>query len=143
MKNGVIWRVVNGSKIRIWRDNWLPRGNLKIFGNARLRWVSDLIDPTSKSWKENLVRTTFHPPDADTILNIRLPSFDGDNYLAWNYEKSGYFSVKSAYRLAVELNSKSDGAGQSSKSPGETLQERSFVPTAGCYADGQILGPSA
>jgi hypothetical protein len=26
--------VVSGSKIKIWRDNWVPRGNMKIFGKA-------------------------------------------------------------------------------------------------------------
>jgi hypothetical protein len=55
LKHGVIWRVVSGSKIKIWRDNWVPRGNLKIIGKAspsRLKWVSSLIDPTTKCWKE-------------------------------------------------------------------------------------------
>jgi hypothetical protein len=45
LKRGVIWRVVNGSKIKIWRDNWVLRGNLKIIGKAkksRLKWVSEL-----------------------------------------------------------------------------------------------------
>jgi hypothetical protein len=122
LKKGVIWRVVNGEKIRIWRDNWVPRGNLKVFGNAsksRLRWVSDFIDPSSKSWKEDLVRTIFHPPDAEMVLNIRIPSFNGNDYIAWNHENNGFFSVKSAYRLAVEINSKTDGAGQSCRPPGE------------------------
>jgi hypothetical protein len=46
----MIWRVNSGSRIRVWRDNWLPRGNLKPMGNAsklRIKWVSDLIDPTT------------------------------------------------------------------------------------------------
>ena len=62
LKKGVIWRVVNGSKVKIWRDNWVPRGSLKIIGkatNTRLKWVSDLIDPVNKSWNEGLVRTIF------------------------------------------------------------------------------------
>jgi hypothetical protein len=47
LKKGVIWRVQSGTKIRIWRDNWIPRGNLKALtkiGGGRQRWVSDLIE---------------------------------------------------------------------------------------------------
>jgi hypothetical protein len=34
LKMGVIWRIGTRSMVRIWRDNWLPRGNHKPFGNA-------------------------------------------------------------------------------------------------------------
>jgi hypothetical protein len=47
LKKGIVWRVGNGKKIRIWRDNWIPRGELKITKNlkkSRLRRVSDLIN---------------------------------------------------------------------------------------------------
>jgi hypothetical protein len=99
LKNRVIWRVVSGSKIKIWRDNWVPRGNMKIFGKAdhsRWRWVSDLIDPTTKRWKEEMVRSNFYPPDAKEVLKIKISNHEGDNYLAWNYEKSGFFTVQFA-----------------------------------------------
>jgi hypothetical protein len=62
LKKGVIWRVQNRSKIRIWRDNWIPRGNLKAsnkIGKGRYRWVSDLIDTSTRTWKEDLVRSLF------------------------------------------------------------------------------------
>jgi hypothetical protein len=55
LKKGVIWRINSGKKIRIWRDNWVPRGNLKVIGNAsgtRRRWESELIDQDTKTWKE-------------------------------------------------------------------------------------------
>jgi hypothetical protein len=39
LKEGAIWRIGNGSEVKIWRDNWLPRqGQLKPSGrrnNAR------------------------------------------------------------------------------------------------------------
>jgi hypothetical protein len=47
LKKGIVWRVGNGKKIRIWRDNWIPSGELKITKNltkSRLRRVSDLIN---------------------------------------------------------------------------------------------------
>jgi hypothetical protein len=126
LKHGMIWRVNSGSKIRIWRDNWLPRGNLKVMGNAsgsRIRWVSELIDPSTKTWKEDVVRTVLYPPDAETVLQIKIqikiPSFDGDDYVAWHHEKSGMFSVRSAYRLALDLKEKGKETGMSDKPAGD------------------------
>ena len=43
------------------------------------RRVSDLIDATSASWREELVRTTFMAFDAEAILKIRTsPRGDDD-----------------------------------------------------------------
>lgn len=62
LNEGLIWRVGNGESINIWSDPWLshditrkvatPRGN----SPAR---VSELIDPTTGSWDEALVRDLF------------------------------------------------------------------------------------
>jgi hypothetical protein len=122
LKRGVIWRINSGSKVQIWRDNWLPRGNLKVIGkssNSRIRWVSDLIDPSTKLWKEDLVRKLFHEADADYILRIKLPSFTGNDYLAWHHERNGIFSVKSAYKLASDIQSGASIAGTSTNDPGK------------------------
>ncbi|CAM0949281.1 unnamed protein product [Alopecurus aequalis] len=118
LKQGMIWRINSGTKIRVWRDNWLPRGNLKPMGYAsklKIKWVSDLIDPQTKTWREDLVREVFYPPDADWVLQIRLPAFNGDDWLAWSCDQTGMFSVKSAYRLALDLKDKELGTGTSSK----------------------------
>jgi hypothetical protein len=122
LKKGMIWRINTGEKIRIWRDNWLPRGNLKVIGNAtrsRKRWVSDLIVQETKTWDEQLVRNLFHEADAEHILQIKIPTLTGEDYVAWHYEKNGMFSVKSAYRLALELQEMNGGEGSSNKQAGE------------------------
>jgi hypothetical protein len=118
----VIWRVVDGSKIKIWRDNWVPRGNLRIIGKAkksRLKWVSDLIDPATKTWNEDLVRSILYETDAEHVLKIKIPTHADEDYIAWNYEKSGHFTVRSAYKLAMEIQSMQNEAGMSSKPSGE------------------------
>ena len=43
----------------------------------------------------------FAAPDADAILNIPLRTGGGDDFLAWAHERSGIYSVKSAYRALV------------------------------------------
>jgi hypothetical protein len=40
LKKGIIWRIGNGEKVRIWRDNWIPRGDMKVttnMTNSRVR----------------------------------------------------------------------------------------------------------
>jgi hypothetical protein len=85
----------------------------------RWKWVSDLIEPTTKMWNEALIRKIFYPPDAEHILQIKLPFFSGEDYLAWHYEKSGLFTVKSAYRLAMDRKGRNNVAGVSNKNAGE------------------------
>ena len=54
LKQGIIWRVGNGSQIRIWRDPWIPRElSLRVTtkqGRCRLRWVSELLDIEGRGW---------------------------------------------------------------------------------------------
>jgi hypothetical protein len=118
----MIWRINTGTKVKIWRDNWIPRGNLKPIGKGsrnRWKWVSDLIEPATKMWNEELIRKICYPPDVEHILQIKLPSFSGEDYLAWHYEKSGMFTVRSAYKLAMDLKSRNNETGMSNKNAGE------------------------
>ena len=81
-------------------------GNLKVLGkpnNSRLKWVSDLIDPATKTWREDTVRSLFHPADAHEVLRIRIPAVQDEDFIAWAHEKNGLFSVRSAYKLEMEL----------------------------------------
>jgi hypothetical protein len=122
LKHGIVWRINTGTKVKIWRDNWLPRGNHKAIGKAsksRFKWVSDLIDFGTKQWKEETVRSLFHPPDAEEILKIRIPLVNGEDFIAWAHEKNSLFSVKSAYRLGVQIQEKEKQASTSSEPDGE------------------------
>jgi hypothetical protein len=44
-----------------------------------------------------------YPHDAEEVLKIRLSERNYEDYIAWHYEKSGLFTVKSAYHLALQL----------------------------------------
>ena len=121
LKKGTIWRVESGCKVQIWRDNWIPRDNsLKItrkVGRCRLRWVSDLLLPNSRRWNEQLIRMIFFPHDAEAILSLRLLPVEGEDLIAWHYEKAGIFSVRSAYRLGLREQYFASASGQSSAAP--------------------------
>jgi hypothetical protein len=66
-------------------------------------------------WKEEVVRDFFRPHDVGQILNIKLPSSPIEDFISWLYEKTGVFSVKSAYHLARDL-AMEEGAGKQSSS---------------------------
>lgn len=121
LKKGLIWRVGDGTAIRIWRDNWIPRPPiLKVLGKkaprTRVRWVTELIDPRTNSWDIGLLKALFFAPDVDMIRKIKLPRRGHEDLVAWHYEDTGIFSVRSAYRLAFN-DSHQAPAGSTSTAP--------------------------
>jgi hypothetical protein len=85
LKRDIIWRIEDGKKIRIWRDNWVPKGDMKVtsnVNNSRLRTVAQLINHEYHTWKENLVRSVFTSFDAKEILKIRLPRYDEQDFIS-------------------------------------------------------------
>lgn len=76
LKTDIIWRVVDGASINIWRDNWLPRNSdLELFEKnniSRLKWVSELFLGESRKWDENLIRDLFYPHVVEEILRLRI-----------------------------------------------------------------------
>ncbi|KAK1645940.1 hypothetical protein QYE76_063745 [Lolium multiflorum] len=107
IKEGIITRVGNGKSVNIWRDNWLPRDyNLKVTPgktNTRVRRVNQLLRNGSNEWNEDLVKKVCYSQDVKWILKLKLPITACEDLVAWHYEQSGVFSVKSAYRLAYNL----------------------------------------
>ncbi|CAO2192714.1 unnamed protein product [Urochloa humidicola] len=107
LKKGIVWKIGSGTNIRIWRDPWLPRRwTFKPAGKrrpCRLKWVSQLIDQTTMEWKQELILDYFKHFDVQHILDIRLPTRPREDCISWHFEKSGVFSVRSAYRLARDL----------------------------------------
>jgi hypothetical protein len=118
LKRGVIWRIGSGSKVKIFRDNWLPRiGAMKVEGrrnNSRKKWVSELIDANTNTWDVNEVRGCCAARDAEAILSIKLPVRASEDFVAWSAESNGIFSVRSAYRLGLQPTIDALAQGQSS-----------------------------
>jgi hypothetical protein len=106
LKNGLIWRIGNGESVRMWRDNWIPREfmlkPISDKGRSRLNRVSKLLDAQGL-WKEDLVHKNFRPIDAEVILKIKTSPRREADFLAWNPERTGVFTVRSTYKLALAL----------------------------------------
>jgi hypothetical protein len=98
-KLGYIWRVGDGTQIKIWEDNWIPGSyNMKVQtqkGNNLVSTVDELINPVDGSWDEDLVRSIL-ALDANRILQIPITT-GREDCAAWHFNRNGLFSEKSAY----------------------------------------------
>ena len=105
LKHGILWRVGNGQSIRIWRDRWIPNGGsgkpITVQGRCRLRRVSELLDERG-AWRMDLLQQYFNPVDVEQIVKIRTSPRLEEDVLAWEPERNGIFTVRSAYRLALD-----------------------------------------
>jgi hypothetical protein len=90
------WEMASQSSFGV---NWIPRApSLKLSGSrrsCRLRRVSQLMREGTNDWDEARIRQFFHSWDAEEILKIKLPVTKVQDLVAWHYEKSGVFSVRS------------------------------------------------
>jgi len=63
--------------------------------------AAEQMNPGMGGWDELLVRNIFEESDAEAILKIKVNE-DQEDRPAWHYDKKGLFSVKSAYKLAIQ-----------------------------------------
>jgi len=91
LESGVIWRIGNGERVNIWKDPWIPRGTTRKVitprGSNLLNWVSELIDPITGGWDEELLNQTLWPEDAEVVRALPVYN-DLDDVLAC----VGYFN---------------------------------------------------
>jgi hypothetical protein len=104
IRSGARWRVGNGNTIRIWHDMWLPNpsAGVPVTPPRELpddACVSVLIKAETGSWDRELIERVFLPSEASLILSMTLSSRAPSDLLVWGGEKSGRYSVRSAYRM--------------------------------------------
>jgi len=102
LKDGLIWRVGDGTRINIWSDPWIPKKVTRLpitpRGMSVLTKVSELISPVTGTWDVDLIWGNFWDEDAHHILSIPLRS-GYEDMVAWHYDPKGIFSAKSAYHV--------------------------------------------
>ncbi|PNT63269.1 hypothetical protein BRADI_4g13587v3 [Brachypodium distachyon] len=107
--HGLIKRIGSGKETRIWWDNWLPRDSLlRPVGRKSAnppKLVSDLIN-ADRCWDVAKLNEHFFPMDVDVIMNIPLGTTTRSDFWAWHFEKTGVFSVRSAYRMLAHTRSR-------------------------------------
>jgi hypothetical protein len=127
LKEGLIWRIGNEERVRIWDDPWLPKGLTRKPITPRrasiLTRVNGLINPLTGDWDVELIQDNFLPEDAEEILRIPI-DMDMDDWPAWYFDTKGIFPVKSTYKLAVSRRNAI--AGKNASTSGSKTNEGDF-----------------
>jgi hypothetical protein len=122
LKKGLVYRIGSGEVVDIWNDNWLP-GIQSLKPRVRLPGVevnkmAELFEDNGRNWNEGLIRQAFIGIDADEIIKIKPSRTMDEDVLAWAPEKTGMYSVRSAYRMLkkeqTRLDAEKEKAGDSS-----------------------------
>lgn len=104
---GIIKRIGTGEDTNIWKQNWLPRsGMMRPVASLVAhppQLVSELIDASSSSWREEELRRVFIPTDVEVILSIPLCTKKIADFWAWGEDLRGKFSVSSAYKMLFKV----------------------------------------
>lgn len=100
------WRIGNGDKVTVCKDNWIPRNaGFKISGHVRNLAsgvkVCELIHWDLGSWKRKLIFNSFDLQEAKKIVSIPLSFKKTKDTLIWHHEKNGDYFVRSAYHICM------------------------------------------
>lgn len=103
----------NGQSIRVWDDKWIPKSPSYTVISSRvshpqISLVSDLIDVDRKSSNMDLLKQVFLPFEVKNIGRIPLSTRLPEDRQIWAETSNGYFSIRSAYKIALELDKHDD-----------------------------------
>jgi hypothetical protein len=114
VKEGLVWRVGNGRKVRIWEDRWLPSPVFKILTTPSIlnptATVDQLIDREARWWDNNRLNLLFSAEEVSMIQKIPISCTNQEDIIIWRGTKNGIFSVRSAYHMQMEMVSRNEGA---------------------------------
>ena len=109
VKQGSWWSVSKEISIRVWGDKWLPPTSTyqvvspRLFLSAETK-VCELIAQDSTQWKAQVIDALFLPHEAECIKSIPLSIQPPEDRLIWVESANGLFSVRSTYKLAMNLS---------------------------------------
>lgn len=109
LEEGMTWRVGDGSNIIVWQDPWLyiphdAKLHTPPHPNSTNLCVANLILSTPQRWNVELLQMLSTEHDIKAIQQILLSIRHVPDHIGWQFTKSGDYSVKSGYRLALQLH---------------------------------------
>lgn len=100
---GSKWIVVDGRTIGVSTHNWLSHEPVFLGEQQQGMMVKDLIDGHTKQWDREKIFDLFTHRTRMEILATPLQQDGSRDTLIWKETKSGVFSVKSAYKVAIRM----------------------------------------
>jgi hypothetical protein len=108
IQGGYKWSIGNGDTIKVWEQNWLKEGmslplSTDTYNLQNHVTVKDLLMPNSKKWNYEVLCSMFEANTVSTIM--KTPLFDSvrEDTIVWKLEQDGNYSVRSAYKLCVNI----------------------------------------
>jgi ribonuclease HI len=118
LSKGLVRRIGDGNTTRIWQDRWLPgHFNGKPITTPvrpQVDLVSDLLTPSGR-WNAELIKQLFFDVDAQAILSMPVRGMGNDSW-AWELERHGMYSVRSAYHCLFKEQWQQQDTAQASSS---------------------------
>jgi hypothetical protein len=103
LKQGLIWRIGDGTKVDIWSSNWIPRegaqhplGRKSDAPQQPCRKVADLLNDEGTDWDITKLNRFFYEFYVADILNVGIGGAGIEDRVAWNFTMNSVFSVSSA-----------------------------------------------
>ncbi|XP_050241121.1 uncharacterized protein LOC126690018 [Quercus robur] len=128
VRRGAMWRVGDGSSIAIWGQRWLPdQPNGRVISPklaSIVTCVKDLFYPGTRIWDPGLLERTFVPWEAELIKNIPVSEGWIEDLLIWPLTPDGHYSVRSAYHMLFEDESRQEPGSSSSKNSHQDVRPR-------------------
>ena len=116
-----MWRVGNGSTIRVYWDKWLPGKFPSMIKSPRVGAPGDvrvdsLINQDTKQWDLAKIDLLFLPFEAAKIKSILLCFSNQADCMVWPRCRDGLYSVKTGYQLLCEMDTQNRASGSDSSS---------------------------
>ncbi|KAF7842396.1 reverse transcriptase [Senna tora] len=106
LAKGLIWSVGDGNAVKAWMDPWIPNApgfkplSRPLHAGGLEVKVNEFI--SNGRWNVELLRCWFSEKECADIINISLSITNRSDKLLWSHNRSGLFTVKSGYSLALK-----------------------------------------
>ena len=96
LTEGLVWRIGNGEKVKIWEDKWLPNSSTgKVLSTSRYlapnATVSELFDESGCGWNTSLLAELFTVDEGKQIRSIPISLTKQEDRLIWRGTSKGVF----------------------------------------------------
>ncbi|XP_010507162.1 PREDICTED: uncharacterized protein LOC104783743 [Camelina sativa] len=138
IRQGLRAIIGTGESINIWQHQWLgakPAQAVYSTRNippelhqtvSRIRVVKDLIEDCGREWKQDLISIILPEEAARKILQLRQGGRLTRDRYAWDYSRSGHYSVKSGYWVLSEIINKRNECSSSRETVNHLLFKCTF-----------------
>ncbi|XP_057745064.1 uncharacterized protein LOC130962924 [Arachis stenosperma] len=108
LRKCVKWSIGDGSKVSIWKDNWIAERSSPLNTNSTDdSKVKDLI-VNGEGWNKRKIESKFSQEIFKEILSTPVSVMNKDDHLYWPWREYGNYSIRTGYYAArrVGQNSK-------------------------------------